>query len=320
MSGAGAGVPDAGPDGSHLRPALAEDLLGCLDVFYAALDELHLRTGQPVLPRNAEALSRVLLHLLATDPEGSWLAEAGGRIIGFGLAHARHDHWFLAFLFVLPEWQGRQIGRAILEKCLRDAPRPGRLSVCVEAIQPVSTALYASKGMLPRTPIYVLTGELRDGGLPAGDAALVAAGLEPVPFGSLTDERVVENAVDALDREVVGYARRPEHAFLQDPGRVGFLYRRTGETAAAAYGYVQRSGRLGPVASTDPALLVPIVAHLTAAIRPVGGWQVIVPGPSAALVPLCRAGLRIDGVPALFCADWDGPRFDRYLPMNFALN
>lgn len=305
----------------ELRPITRDDLRACLDVFYAAADDLQTRLAQPPMPRNPEGLGRVFGHLASTDPDSCWLAEDQGEVIGFGLAHLRADHWYLGFLFVLPEWQGRGVGRAVLERCLPPAPVRAhtRLSVAVQAAQPVSTALYAQYGMVPRVPLYVLTGDLTPGALPDPARRLPLVGLEPIAFRALEDPAAVAVAVDGLDRQVVGYARPPEHHFLGVPDRLGFLYRQGSETVA--YGYAQPSGRLGPVCSLDPRLLPAILGHLVATVRPLGGWQAIVPGPAAeALVPLLGAGLRIDGGPALYCGTWHGPQFDRYLPMNFALN
>jgi hypothetical protein len=50
------------------------------------------------------------------------------------------------------------------------------------------------------------------------------------------------------------------------------------------------------------------------------GRQVVTPGAArAALEPLLAAGMRLDGTPAVYCAERPGPRLDRYLPMSFAL-
>jgi GNAT superfamily N-acetyltransferase len=303
----------------NLRPVLPDDLPDCIEVFYLALDELHQRLGQPSIPRNPEAMVKALRHLVTSDPAACWLAEENGLVKGFGMAHRRDDHWYLGFLFVHPAAQSRGIGRALLEVCLR-GPDPERVvtrrSVVVEAIQPVSTALYAQYGMLPRVPLYLFTGEIRQGSLPEPEEALSAAGLEAIEFG--VDVHVRDQvALDALDREVVGWERHPEHEFLATADRRAFLYRRGG--ADAGYGYVQRSGRVGPVCARTAADLGPITAHLLGSLQPPGAWQVIVPGTaSGVFVPLLRAGLRIDGPPAIFCASWPGPAYDRYLPINFA--
>lgn len=306
----------------ELRPVSSDDLEACLQIFYASLDVLHERMGEPPVPRNPEALRLVFEHLIATDPEHCWLAEEERRSVAFGLAHQRGDHWYLGFLFVLPEAQSRGIGRALLERCLPPAEERAstRLSVAVEALQPVSTALYAQYGMVPRVPLYVLIGDLRPGVLPDPGAGLARARLEPLAFGSVEDGGgQLAGTLDRLDRVIVGYARPQEHRFLEAPGRLGFLYRQGSEVVA--YGYAQASGRIGPVCARDPNWLPALLGHLVSAVRPLGGWQAIVPGPATqAFVPLLAAGLRIDGGPAIYCGTWNGPQLDRYLPMNFALN
>ena len=61
---------------------------------------------------------------------------------------------------------------------------------------------------------------------------------------------------------------------------------------------------------TDPTSQLPLALWV-----PAGGseWLAIV------LSYLLGAGMRFEGTPAMYCADHAGPRFDRYLPMSFAL-
>ncbi len=74
------------------------------------------------------------------------------------------------------------------------------------------------------------------------------------------------------------------------------------------------------MAARDPASLPFVLGVLARRVRPADGWQAIVPGPAASALPrLLAAGLRIDAVPALYCADHPGPLLDRYLPGSFAL-
>ena len=307
------------------------DIDTCLEIFYAASEDLHTRQGQPVLPRNPRRLRALFEHLVATDAERAWLAEfrdpphgaSGGEPVGFGMAHRRRDHWFLAFLFVMPEWQGRGIGRELVERCLPSAAERGRIAVCVESVQPVSTGLYATFGMTPRVPLYVMTGSLEADALP--EAASRAGGLEAVAFEALAGRGPEGHAqlagqVGALDRDLLGYERPEEHRFWRALESKGFLYFRPGETEPSAYGYAEGSGRLGPVAVREAALLPHVLGHLVRAVKPLGGWQLVVPGPAHEVwLPLIRAGLRIDGPPAIYSASWGGPPFDRYLPLNFAL-
>jgi GNAT superfamily N-acetyltransferase len=313
------------------RPLVPADIDACLEIFYAASEDLHARQGQPVLPRNPRRLRALFEHLVATDPERAWVAqshdaphgEMDGEPVGFGMAHRRGHHWFLAFLFVMPEWQGRGIGRELLERCLPSATERSRIAVCVESVQPVSTGLYATLGMTPRVPLYVMTGSLEADALSGAGSAV--GGLEAVAFEALAGRGPAGHAqladqVGALDRELLGYERPEEHRFWRALESKGFLYFRPGQSEPAAYGYVEGSGRIGPVAVREAALLPHVLGLLVRAVKPLGGWQLVVPGPAReAWLPLIRAGLRIDGAPAIYSASWDGPPFDRYLPLNFAL-
>ncbi len=307
----------------RLRPARLGDVLSCVDVFYEASEELNARTGQPIMPRNPAGLTRLVEHLLRTDPELSFVADDGsGGIVGFGQAHRRGGTWFLAFLFVRPGHQGQRIGRRMLEACLRGGPiasaqqRPVALAVCIEAIQPVSTALYADFGMLPSVPIYALTGELKPDRTPPPEPRLVA-----VPFAELVaaGADALADEIDAVDRDAVGYAHQQDHALWTAIDRQGYLFREAAEGRVAGYGYVHRSGRIGPVAVVADAWLPEAIEHLMSSVPVPDAWLAFVPGPSTALVPLLRAGLRVDGPPALYCATGGGPAFSRYLPGNFAI-
>jgi len=97
---------------------------------------------------------------------------------------------------------------------------------------------------------------------------------------------------------------------------VGFLYHAR-DGSAVGYGFAGASGRVGPVAVREEGLLGPILGHLLSAVRPRGAFALWVPGTAGeAVVPLLRAGFRIDGFPCLLC--WDRPfaDFGRYLPMS----
>jgi GNAT superfamily N-acetyltransferase len=317
LSGAGAKYRLVGP----------ADIDACLEIFYTASEDLNVRQGQPNLPRNPRRLRALFEHLLATDPERAWLAESDdatdGRPVGFGMAHQRGDHWFLAFLFVMPEWQAQGIGRELVERSLPPALERDRIAVCVGSAQPVSTGLYATFGMTPRVPLYVMTGSLAVGALPDGGGS--SGPLEAVTFESIAGRGPAGHAqlagqVATLDRELLGFERPHEHRFWRSLESKGFLFFRSGETEPAGYGYAETSGRLGPVAVQEPGLLPHVLGHLVRAVKPLGGWQVVVPGPAREVwIPLLEGGLQIDGPPAIYSATWNGPPFDRYLPLSFAL-
>ena len=162
------GRPEAaGVQSIAVRAMDADDLPACADVFYSALDRLSEDRHEAPAPRNETSMLRLYARLLASHPAGSAVAEADGRIIGFGIAVERERSWFLGFLFVEPAWQAEGIGRRVLERILPasgvDAwlADGGSLATCAEAIQLTSTGLYTSLGMRPRDPIYLLVGTPR---------------------------------------------------------------------------------------------------------------------------------------------------------------
>ncbi|CAN5606979.1 hypothetical protein BH20CHL6_BH20CHL6_19080 [soil metagenome] len=333
-----------------IRPMRAEDIEECLGVFYAAQDELHTRNGQQPQPRNPEAIRRLLNHLLAADPPLVRVASAEGSEVATGVsafiaALSRQQFWFLSFLFVHPEQQGRGLGRRLLESVLpgtaddeagaeahedqvggeaEEDQVDGELGVrgvratCVDALQPVSTGLYARYGLVPRVPLYALPGDLRRDALrqlPVEvDAEPFEATIERAGHAALTA------AVTDIDRQLLGYERGIDHQLWRAEKRQGVLYRARGSGPSLGYGYAQASGRVGPIAALDGSLTVGILADLVRRVTPVGGWQIIVPGVCAgAMVALLRAGLRVDGSPGLFCSTGPSIDFERYLPAGFAV-
>jgi hypothetical protein len=161
-------------------------------------------------------------------------------------------------------------------------------------------------GMAPRDPIYLLRGELDAAALPGLPAGVTARPVDPA-------------RVAGLDLDLVGYRRPQDHTFWSSGERRGWMLETAGG-AVVGYGYAHPSGRIGPVAAAEPDLLPVVLGQLVRAVPVIEGRQVVAPGAArAALEPLLAGGMRLDGTPAVYCAERSGPRFDRYLPMSFAL-
>jgi GNAT superfamily N-acetyltransferase len=335
-----------------LRLARPDDLPACTHVWRVALAEYLLRLNQPDVLTDLEPIRRLLAHLLSTDPQRFWVAtrpaapdvrttrpEAighdGERIVGFGSANVRGTSWFLAMLFVDPPEQGRGLGSALFERTLPPGRRPslggaGRgtdggwtFGTATDSVQPISNALYARLGLVPRVPMLHLAGEVRR---PSAFPAL-PDGMEGIRFDALVDapggDRDVgsrlESAIADVDRELLGYSHPEDHAYLARESRIGVLYRdRAGYVAG--YGYTSRVGRVGPVAALDRALLPAVLGHLLGVVRPAGAFSTWVPGSAGDVVSATlAAGLRLEPFPALHC--WDRPSVDdtRYIPITLAL-
>jgi hypothetical protein len=221
-------------------------------------------------------------------------------------------------LFILPDFQGSGLGRELLERILPSDDGIAR-AVATDSAQPISNALYARYGMVPRIPLLSLTGlPLRPeafGELPSG---VVPLAFEEIAAGPPEGQghRLLTEAVDALDAELVGSTHPIDHRFLRTESRHGWLYRGP-DGVPLGYGYAGEAGRVGPVAVRDAALLGPVLGHLTSAVQARGAFAMWVPGSAGqAVVTALAAGFRLDPFPVLLC--WDRPLadFSRYLPIS----
>jgi GNAT superfamily N-acetyltransferase len=110
--------------GIVIRPLTADDVARGQEITFSALSGLEARMARPVQDLTDEVVVRSrdrMLHLLATDPEGAWVAEVDGVVAGIALALVREGMWFLSSLMVDPSYQGRRVGRDLLEAALASA-------------------------------------------------------------------------------------------------------------------------------------------------------------------------------------------------------
>jgi GNAT superfamily N-acetyltransferase len=318
------------PAKATLRLAAPADLAVCATIWRAAINDYIRRLGQADIPSETHPVTRLFAHLQATDPERFVVATvrqehrraddpvADARVVAFGSAIVRERLWYLSMLFVLPEFQGAGLGRDLLARLLPADEAIAR-GTATDSVQPISNAMYATLGLVPRMPLLSLVG------LPRQPEAFgeLPSGVVPLPFDELAagppdgvGHRLLVEAIDTLDRELLGAAHPADHRFLRSESRHGWLYRGPDGTPVG-YGYAGEAGRVGPIAVRDEALLGPVLGHLTSAVQPRGAFALWVGGAAdRAIVPALRAGFRLDQFPVLVC--WDRPfaDFSRYLPIS----
>ena len=220
------------------RPGREADLDDCTRVWRIGIEDYQGRLNQPAMPDDLGPLRRLLAHLLATDPERFWVATAldddtgAEAIIGFSSASLRDGLWFLAMLFVDPRYQRDGVGQALMDRSQagRDVdpggpriPSPDdpldsgihTWGMCTDAVQPISNALYARRGMVPRIPIWRLFGEVRRWtAVPPLPPSLHAVPFEAVEQGSPDGpQRLAGIGAGALRRVLPHRVVRPRRAF-----------------------------------------------------------------------------------------------------------
>jgi hypothetical protein len=303
------------------RLAREGDLDACTEIWESGIADYQGRLNLPSFPLDLGPLRRLLAHIQSTDPTMFWVAvrgdpvaSAGERVIGFGAAHVRGNVWFLAMLFIDPAEQSHGVGHELLLRTFPDGREPDPeaplvLSTATDSAQPISNALYARYGMVPRLPVFQLVGRPREGVLPALPPGVVAT----------SQDRSSADAVNTIDRAVLGYVHPAEHDYLKAADRLGFIYSDAGG-APLGYAYTSALGRVGPIAVLSAELLPAIVGHVLQAVVPRGASSLRVTGASAGLFSaLLRAGFRIEEFPTLIC--WTRPfaDFARYVPSSLAL-
>jgi GNAT superfamily N-acetyltransferase len=265
-------------NGLEFRRAAELDLRAQYEVFVAAQGELWQRHGLPWSAAPFQAWSAPHRHLLTQDGERSFVALDGERLAGFSAALARGDTWFLSALFVSPQYQGRRVGRELLDRSWSGDHR--RRITITDSIQPVSTGMYARRGLIPTAPVLALSGAPRCD-LPDG---LEAVAPEP-------------EAVATLDRGAYGFDRATDHRFWRQRAAQANLWLLAGEPIA--YSYVDGQGLIGPLAGRDRAAAA-LALRAELAHRDSQPAEVLLPGTARSLVETALAsGLRLTRPPGL---------------------
>ena len=323
-----------GMQAPDIRPVRPDELDACAHIWLVALNDYLVRLNQSPIIAEQTGITTLFAHTSTTDPDRFLVAvrsdaapgdaegaPAGERIVAFVSAVERDSLWFLSMLFVLPEEQASGVGRQLLERVLPDPSRGMTLGTATDSAQPISNALYSRYGIVPRMPLLDLSGELRrPEALPD-----LPAGVTVTTFEAIVGEaggvqgaghRALATLVNEVDAATLGATHPQDHAYLRTSGRHGFVYR-SADGTVLGYGYGSESGRIGPVAVLDDALLTPVVGHLVRTIQPRGAFAIWTPGDAGETVRvLLEAGLRLQAFPILLC--WSEPAADytRYLPIS----
>lgn len=202
--------------------------------------ELDVRTfpphwPAPVLrpPERADNWNARAAHLLGTDPGGCWVAEDATGVVGVAVSFRRELLWCLATYAVVPELQGRGIGRPLLEAALSHSQGclRGMLSASTD---PRALRRYAAAGFSMHPQMW-LTGRVDRSTVPV---------IEKVREGSAADIELM----DSVDRRTRGAAHgAPDHLLMLSAMRL--LVSDT--TTGSGYAYVAPDGAPALLAASN---------------------------------------------------------------------
>lgn len=291
------------------RPARAQDLEVADALVVSSINDLTERHGFG--PMAVSSPPRFQAFSMRDDPEGLWVAEEGGRILGFAWSWVCGDMWFLAQLFVSSDHQGRSIGNELIKRTLEHAEKSGASNrvLITFGFNTVSQGLYIQHGLLPRFPIYSvsisrehLIGRLRG---------------PQLDFTPIEDEASSLRRLAQADERVLGVSREKHHRYLiKDRATRGFnLY---DGSEWAGYAYVDAGGHIGPLAVMKSRAVAPAVRTALYLAIESGSSRIsaFLPGASgAALTTAMEHGMRIK-FPMLLMSSREFGNWVQYLPRN----
>ena len=219
-----------------VRPLAADDVDAAREVQTRAFEEHDRAFGDPVPEVTDATVDRQrgrFRHFLTHDPAGSWVAVRDGEVVGAALALRRDGLWGLSLLVVDPAVQSRGIGRALLDASLTYADGVDT-AVILSSRDPRAIRRYASAGFALHPQVSA------DGPL---DRSLLPAPDPRVREGDIDDAELA----DAVDRQVRGAARGPDHHLLAGIAQPYVV----DDASGRGYAYLRNDGRIVTVAATD---------------------------------------------------------------------
>lgn len=291
------------------RPARAEDLVAANDLVVASINDLTIRHGFG--PMATASPPNFQLFSLGDDPDGLWVAEEDGRLLGFAWSWVCGDLWFLAQLFVDTAQQGRGVGNDLLKLIFEHARKSGvaHRALITFAFNRVSQGLYIRHGFFPRMPIYFFEAPREQ----------LARGVPEPPLRSvpIDDSAATMRKLAEIDIGAIGAAREKHHRYLLGDRATRGILLHAGKDCVG-YCYIGSGGHIGPLAVREAGLLAD--AFTTALNVTAGGASATIsaflPGTCESVLSLAvEHGMRIT-FPMLLMASTGYGAWTGYLPRN----
>ena len=192
--------------GLSVRPMTVGDVPEAGRIIADAFNDVWQRHGFPA-PWPRPETAELMTGFYVGYPEArGFVAERDGRVVGSGFAHIRADKAGIGPVTVAPGAQGEGVGKAIMERLLKETSRCSSVRLVQDPFNNVSFSLYSKLGFVPRDVVArFVTEDPRP--TPAGDSLAVRA--------MTTDDL---ESVAALDEQKAGMRRNSDYALLMSLG------------------------------------------------------------------------------------------------------
>lgn len=279
------------------RPVRDDEIAETAEIFLIAVADMYARHGINAATPEHAVVERGYRHVFETGI--FHVAEIDGRIAAICHAIVRDQLWFLSGFWMLPEFQRRRIGGALLKQVMDAGALVGADTLFTwSSVDQTAMASYMKRGMLPGYQILTFAGAFGD---------------RPPSHDEYEVQPLLLSNATALDKQVRATGREVDHHYwLSTAGQEGRqLLGRDGRVA----GYYQfHKGVIGPAAWSE---LADGEALLEAACRETARdsdeIRLMIPGVNHTAIRFAlRAGLRLSAYSHLLTTAPFG-RMEQYL-------
>ena len=187
-----------------VRPMRTEDVDDVGTVVSAANEAQQRKLGEeytPPTPEQREQFNQGTQRFIDSDPEGTWVAVDGDKVVGMAESIRRDWFWGLSMLFVHPDAQSQGVGRLLIDKTLAYA-QGATVRMIMTSPDPRALRRYSLAGL----DIH-----------PAVEAeGVVDQSAIPVDLRGREGTAEDLDLVDDVDMKLLGRSRRADLAFAME--------------------------------------------------------------------------------------------------------
>jgi ribosomal protein S18 acetylase RimI-like enzyme len=294
-----------------IRKFKRSELLTAFQMVLRSANDLRAKNGRKPWDTTVTEVPSLNYHIYDTDPNGTFGAYYDNKLVGYTAAIMRGRQWYLAYLFIDPEFQLKGVGRKLLERAWKYGQgKAESRALSTFPYNETALALYSSFGMMPTTPLLELYTKIDR-----------HTDIHPVKLKAVQDGSARSIAwINRLEKEIRGYPHPVDHKFFSSDSRHKMFQFYDG-AKWAGYAIVSSNGLIAPVGAVEPKYLPDIVTQAYNQCIDDGREiaRIWAGGPNAAVFQKATSiGFRINEMTAFLSTKPYGD-FYRYCPAHLAM-